>query len=908
MDPRYNNWPPQGYAAGQYPPPAQQNGYAPNGYAMQYPPYPQQPMAQQFSQSQPQSVQGHPRDVVPPPRLSQPERPNYDSASVQQRQAQPQVVIPPRTPNAMPHMQNPHPRIRQGQVPLQRPVQRGSGGGGAPQRDSMHGQPRPAANIQNSNTNRSLNMNTQAQNGTPKQGQQSQSFQENQPRPQQRPQKMPVPNQHQHQHHQNRAPLQPQLTPKHRTPSQLHSPASQHRSPSLPHSSSQPRSHPQVVIKKASQQNLHTPTKAQHAHTAKALPADLRLLLLATADEYINAARGLGSRAAMSQQAADVRQYHKLMATGLACMDAVLKRYNQTPRDEAKLRLRYASLLVEETENSVMIEDVMTKGIALCNRSRLVDLRYAMLHLQARYQFKSNHRAALKSLDQPIQETETFQHIVWVYAFRFLKVSLTLQIPGRPEISSALQQLHAIAAHAKSRGDHAIFVTCSALEAMIHLRTSGAEHLEHAQRAIAAARSLQLQTSVKQLGQIAVLIDSVDVACGIQQGQANDKKMLALQEKVDTDRGPEDGVFSVLIEKSTGGGLTSATGGVFRKSQDGKDELVFSWLPKADLKTLAYYLSGMTCLPEDKGASYLQEGFKLTQHCLQRPSTYRVSIPQYLNQRNWMKALNWHVTFALGILACFKEDIPTGSQFLQTLQRQKGQFPFHGNESFARQLSYLSGILDQAAGSTDLALRAYSSPLFNLPDAGAHLDLKTDISILAAMNRLLILRDPTHPSHYLTQVLFAQLAPLCTEHPNQYIAAAFGIMRAIINSDNTINRQKTLIHGALTKAQATKNNQFMTLCLCYMASRFFQDQVGAQPIKSARAARSVSRQGRSSLWQAVAYGLCVNTFRRNGLEEDARACGLALEELRPRLLPVSGGGGAAACVVGKTDGDVDMMG
>lgn len=238
-----------------------------------------------------------------------------------------------------------------------------------------------------------------------------------------------------------------------------------------------------------------------------------------------------------------------------------------------------------------------------------------MQHLQARFQFRTNHRAALKSLDGPISEAETFKHIVWVYAFRFLKVSLALQVPGRPEMANAIQQLHAIINHAERLGDRAIFVTASALEAMIHLRTAGPDHLEHAQRSIAAARSYQLQASTKELGQIAVLIDSIDIACCLQKGESVREKMRAFQQRVDGDLGPENGVFSVLIEKTFGGqSLTQNTGGVFTKSADARDELVFSWLPSNDLKMLAYYLSGVTAVAQDvsRGRAYLEEGHKLT--------------------------------------------------------------------------------------------------------------------------------------------------------------------------------------------------------------------------------------------------------------------------------------------------------
>lgn len=587
-------------------------------------------------------------------------------------------------------------------------------------------------------------------------------------------------------------------------------------------------------------------------------------------------------------------------------MEAVLKRYSQIPRDEAKLRLRYASLLIEETENNVEIEEVLTKGITLCNRNRLNDLKYSMQHLHARYQFKSNHRAALKSLDQTIGETETFQHFVWIYAFRFLKVSLSLQVPGRPEFTSALQQLHAIATHAERQGDRAIFVACSTLEAMIHLRTSAPDHLEHAQRAIAAARSLQLQTSAKQLGRISSLIDCIDVVCSIQQGQPNPQKMLALQAKADEEPGPSHGVFTVLIEKSFGGNLSFSTGGVFEKAADGRDQLVFSWLPKNELTMLTYYLSGMITLPHEKGLSYLQEGFKQTQHALQRHSSFGTSIPAAVTQRSWLATLDWQLRFVLGVMACHSGDTAHSKRALMSLQARVPHHPFNNSETYTRVVSYLEAVYQQTRGSLDGALSAYSRPVFNLPEAGAASDFKTDIAILAAMNRILILRNPAHPEHYLSSILFSQLEPLCNNHPNHYIEGAFRIIRALTTSENSINRQKTLISNALSASQKLQNGQFVTMCLNYMTSRFFADQVGAQAIKSVRAARSVAKQQGSVLWRAVSYGLCINTFQRNGLLEDARLCREALETLKEKLpAPLKSRGDTVKI---ERDGDIKMEG
>jgi len=234
------------------------------------------------------------------------------------------------------------------------------------------------------------------------------------------------------------------------------------------------------------------------------------------------------------------------------------------------------------------------------------------------------------------------------------------------------------------------------------------------------------------------------------------------------------------------------------------------------------------------------------------------------------------------------------------LQERILEPPFKGLEVYARSLSYLSGILDQSNGWIDKALATYSLSDFNLPEAGTGSDFKTDLAILATMNKLLIIRNPAHPEHYLTQVLFAQLQPLCSNHPNQYIDCAFRIIQAITIPEESINRQKTLIHTSTNRAQKLGNTQFMSMCLNYMASKFFANQVGEQPIKSVRATRHVVKQGRSPLWRAVAYGICIDTFQRNGLFEDAQNCQLAFNEIREKLPLALRGDDADA------EGDIDM--
>ncbi|KAI4609125.1 hypothetical protein J4E83_008766 [Alternaria metachromatica] len=704
-----------------------------------------------------------------------------------------------------------------------------------------------------------------------------------------------------------------------RVPPQSRTPSSQYGSPFPQPPSSKPRMHPQVVIPKASSLHQLTPTKRAHP-PQKALPAELSELLLTAADEYIAVARGMGSLLIRERREADVRQYYKLMSTAMGCMDTVLKDFNMPPRDEAKLRLRYASLMIEETDIeaadiSSRIEEILSKQISLCGRHRLQDLKFAALHLQARYQFKTNHRAGLKSLDQPIKEAETFQHIAWVYALRFLKVTLALQIPGRVEVALALQQLHAIQDHADRRGDRAIYVACHVLEAMVHLRSGASDRLEQAQRAIAAARSLQLQVSAKQLGSFGTLIDIIDIASGIQKGSPNPQKSTALLESIlgdkDEQGSSQSGVFTVLIERSFGGHLTFDTAGIFRKNAEQKDELVFAWLPKEDLQALCFHICALDQHVHEKGLNFMKEAHQRFRETAKRRVYSGVPIPIAFARIEWNMVLDWYSMFAIGLMARTRNDSATADDALGFLKKKISTTPYNNQEAFARTLAYFSAITDQINGSHTSSLAALSSDVLAIPEKGHATPAKTDIAIMAALNRLLILRDASHPQHFQAALLLAQIKPLCDDHPNQYIRIAFRLVQAYHSEDAPILQQKKTVQAAVGMAQdvskRTQNFEFVAMMMCYFVARFFAETVGEKSIQAIRAARSQAVKVHRPLWVAVVAGLCMNTYRRNGLVAEADLAAREFENVRGQL-PVAlrgvdcGGGDVDA------DGDVDAEG
>lgn len=93
--------------------------------------------------------------------------------------------------------------------------------------------------------------------------------------------------------------------------------------------------------------------------------------MIALAEEFFDAAHHLAPSLSSSMAAGGLKEYHKLVATGLGLLDVALKSVRLPPRLEATIRLRYAGILFEETENSMEAETALGKGITLCERVSL---------------------------------------------------------------------------------------------------------------------------------------------------------------------------------------------------------------------------------------------------------------------------------------------------------------------------------------------------------------------------------------------------------------------------------------------------------------------------------------------------------------------------------------------------------
>lgn len=74
------------------------------------------------------------------------------------------------------------------------------------------------------------------------------------------------------------------------------------------------------IKKQAQRQTGQKPTQK-----SAGTPIDYQVLLLAMADEYLNAAHSHGTLVALLRREMEMDEYYKLVATGLGCLEAVLK-------------------------------------------------------------------------------------------------------------------------------------------------------------------------------------------------------------------------------------------------------------------------------------------------------------------------------------------------------------------------------------------------------------------------------------------------------------------------------------------------------------------------------------------------------------------------------------------------------
>ncbi|KHJ33930.1 putative cohesin loading factor [Erysiphe necator] len=631
---------------------------------------------------------------------------------------------------------------------------------------------------------------------------------------------------------------------------------------------------------------------------------DLGKLLISMAEEYFEAAYKLAACTTPTVTGNLDEKRLKLIATGLACLETTLKRVTGLdPRDEACIRLRYAGVLFEETENAMEAETALSKGIELCERNHYYDLKYSMYFLLAQCVAKSNLKASIKALDAYISEVETFSNISWVYAFRFLRASYSLECGTYIDNNAAIRNLKSITSLAEQRGDRPIRFVASLMVVIAYLRISGPEASQHLKSSMASVWSHQTDASC-QITPLIVLAHILDLACSIREGdpQIMMNKLQAARSAMDASIRNKDWSSSDIIlipipsSINVSRVLSPGTGMVLSIGDDGADNLIMTLLDQKGAYCLSCLLYGVVLLNRSANEripalKYLYQGLsileKIDESNVSKSLSNRTS--QNLMARFlWKEQILCYIRIYIAFCHSLSAEWIQLKTSLEKLQKTMNNIEIPIKNQLQSLIIYLSGVCYQGSGDLDTALEIFQDSRFKLPvektsNISSIEQMELDIAILAGLNALLILQHPKRFDPVRNKTMLNMLEPICLSHNNQDIVNAFNLTMVTVktNSLKTFMEIKHHLSAALNGAKKTNNSQLLSITVTLMFSTFFVGRIGNQAENGAQAASRTAAKSGNPLWMSVADNLLAQCNELHGKTEDAKAAmTLALESAR----------------------------
>lgn len=238
----------------------------------------------------------------------------------------------------------------------------------------------------------------------------------------------------------------------------------------------------------------------------------------------------------------------------------------------------------------------------------------------------------------------------------------------------------------------------------------------------------------------------------------------------------------------------------------------------------------------------------------------------------WRRSLYCNFLLQRVFLACSRTDWDLATQTLNELRQVMQDISPTDAKPIECLIEYATGTITQATGDLATALKIFQSPLLSLSPTASKTsrnDPCRDTCILAALNTVLIIRDPTHPSHSQLPAILENLETFCKHSPNKYLQAAYFLICATVLTDSTIQTKQHL-QQALQSATAISNSQITCMTLTFMSWKYFRGVVGEQAEKSARAGRAMAKRANDRLWASVTDEMLADTLERQGKGEEAR--------------------------------------
>ncbi|EOO01504.1 putative 75k gamma secalin protein [Phaeoacremonium minimum UCRPA7] len=529
-------------------------------------------------------------------------------------------------------------------------------------------------------------------------------------------------------------------------------------------------------------------------------------------------------------------------------------------------------------------ETALTKGIALCEKHRFQDLKYSMQFLLLKVLFRRNRKAAFIAVDKQISESLTYKQIQWVYAFRFLRASFSLQ-SGTPADAPALENLRSISGIASHRQDRAIFMVTALLEGLTHLKSRKADSIVRVQTCIAEASKFQSDPSF-HIPQLEVLRLLLDLACDLQEKNPGGSlsKMKALQARMDEliktsdwDASLTELVLPMKKQSGLSQTISEDTGTILRPGRDDHDFLVLSFVTKLQAFVLAYCFSGVALLYKSSTSMTSSELWEEALGMLAKSHTQMrgrpASLQGAIEHVDWAGEVSSYIYILIGLTSATHSNWSKAKECIDKVENNKSPL----GQTLELLALYLSGCYYQGVAKLDQALQIFEDPRFNIDGSAAAFGGSepgpAEVSVLAALNRLWIMQEPSHRDDYKTAELIEQLRPYCMDSPNKEIQIAWNLVLAAIHTNPalSINQVKKHIQEGLKSSQHTNNTHCLSIALNIMRYRLFENVVGDQAVKSARAGSVQAEKSGNLLWMSVADGMLSQSYEMQGAVAEAQA-------------------------------------
>ena len=201
--------------------------------------------------------------------------------------------------------------------------------------------------------------------------------------------------------------------------------------------------------------------------------------------------------------------------------------------------------------------------------------------------------------------------------------------------------------------------------------------------------------------------------------------------------------------------------------------------------------------------------------------------------------------------------------------------------------------------------------------------LERDLSIISAINKLLIIRSPAHPLHASEySSLLAVVTSICTistsqsssssssttTTSNEAIKAAYNILISVPPASSPILTNKSLplsqqqhqhqveqprqptilalkssLQSALNAGKALRNQNLICMVLTIMSHRFFTGIMAQQTESAANVCHTLAKRANSALWTTVTAANLAKVLENKGREDEARKVVMEGEKAVERL-------------------------